>query len=1128
MRNIFILLLSFLCLATVVQAQDTVTVKTFTYKSTTRDTVIDFPNGPDTYEKVLMLYNMRCKNGLVSDGNNRNRGCGEWDYSCNTYITDSSKIDSLTSTTKDVNIVGFSGSSFNYASRSMYNYHRHTLSTVNVSKINSEDSFVFGQKQVIEDEALPVNTASYRTQVLYTAQELIATGLSAGEITGLLFNSLNSADLKYLKILAKHTNLDSLGGKSEFGGFEIVYENNITFSPGANKIVFATAFNWDGMSNVIFEFRSDRSTGINPVNYLATDTDSTKCMTAFGQSFEFDGEAYIQSPYEGILGNASRSMDAWIRTETVNGEIISYGMNQQGKKWVFRINDNGALRVEVNGGAIVGKTILTDNEWHHVACVFSGTQVSDIQLYVDGKLEGIASTSSLAVNTEKSYRVRLSLGINNRPFKGEMDQVRMFNKALSSSEIESIMYRKINSTDPLYSSLVMSFDFDNDANSVIDGSSNALNATVNGTGIYNQNLSHQLIHSYTLTKYRPDMVLLRGDYNMTVSYDIEYDSVSHVPYMVHNRGVNPKYNTIYSDEIYNKDTAYYFDADAKEVLYDEYGTTLSTNSVSVGGSITVGTMPYMRRFPSVFEIMSFVTPYGIGLNLGMEGKTWTFDVTDFTPLLKGSKRMYISRGGEWQEEMDITFLFIKGTPPRDVLSIDQIWPTAIYSPTDNQIMENTTYFPEVTIPLDPNASGFKLRSAITGHGQEGEFVPRDHYLTLNGSQKFQRTVWKECASNPVYPQGGTWIYDRAGWCPGMATDLAQYEITTMVNPGDSISLDYGISGTNGTSRYIVNNQLVTYGPFNFENDAAITDVVSPSRKVEYARSNPMCTGPSIILRNTGSKVLTSVKVDFWVNDKSNKRTGTWYGTLEPMGEVEYFLPIDKTVFSTANENNSVFYAEIVEVNGGSDQYSPNNLYASPFDYPALFPPNLVVLIRSNSKANETTYRITNDWGVTVYERTTMDPNTIVRDTVYLGSGCHTLWVEDSDDDGISFWANSDGSGFVRLMQLGGGVLHTIQPDFGKSYEYNFTVLHKLGIDETSIDLGLNAYPNPTQGIITLEGYDLEGAEISLINHLGQTLSVPMQRDMDRVTMNLSSEAKGIYMIRIVKDGRVFTLPIVFN
>ena len=101
--NLRITLLSFLFifLAHSIKAQDTVTVSTFNYSSGNRDTVVSFPDGNESYRKILMLYNMRCKGARISTGADRNLGCGEWDYSCNTYITDSSRRDSFLSSTNE-------------------------------------------------------------------------------------------------------------------------------------------------------------------------------------------------------------------------------------------------------------------------------------------------------------------------------------------------------------------------------------------------------------------------------------------------------------------------------------------------------------------------------------------------------------------------------------------------------------------------------------------------------------------------------------------------------------------------------------------------------------------------------------------------------------------------------------------------------------------------------------------------------------------------------------------------------------------------------------------------------------------------------------------------------------------
>ena len=101
MKTLFSFFFSFIALAVVAQnVGDTITIPTINYSQTQspngRDTMIDFPDDANQqYEKILMLYNMRCKDGLVSNSSNTNRGCGEWDYSCNTYIYDSTRVDSV-------------------------------------------------------------------------------------------------------------------------------------------------------------------------------------------------------------------------------------------------------------------------------------------------------------------------------------------------------------------------------------------------------------------------------------------------------------------------------------------------------------------------------------------------------------------------------------------------------------------------------------------------------------------------------------------------------------------------------------------------------------------------------------------------------------------------------------------------------------------------------------------------------------------------------------------------------------------------------------------------------------------------------------------------------------------------
>ncbi|MEA1981454.1 MAG: hypothetical protein U9N54_10830 [candidate division Zixibacteria bacterium] len=77
----------------------------------------------------------------------------------------------------------------------------------------------------------------------------------------------------------------------------------------------------------------------------------------------------------------------------------------------------------------------------------------------------------------------------------------------------------------------------------------------------------------------------------------------------------------------------------------------------------------------VFELARYITPYGKRLDLGVDGFTWIYDVTDYAPLLKGKVEL---SSANTQELLDLRFQFIEGTPPREVLKIENLWKTGSY------------------------------------------------------------------------------------------------------------------------------------------------------------------------------------------------------------------------------------------------------------------------------------------------------------------------------------------------------------------------------------------------------------------------------------------------------------------
>jgi hypothetical protein len=162
------------------------------------------------------------------------------------------------------------------------------------------------------------------------------------------------------------------------------------------------------------------------------------------RALNFDGISNYVSidNFTGILGASARTCAAWIKT-TSNGQlpVIAWGPNSAGNKWIFLVQ-NGNARLEVTSGYLQGSRLVNDGHWHHIACTFTndGTPNStDVRLYVDGTPETSFNASlSQTVNTIASGNVTIGSDVQNRFFTGQIDEVRIYTRALSDSEISAL------------------------------------------------------------------------------------------------------------------------------------------------------------------------------------------------------------------------------------------------------------------------------------------------------------------------------------------------------------------------------------------------------------------------------------------------------------------------------------------------------------------------------------------------------------------------------------------------------------------------------------------------------------------------------------------------------------------
>ena len=80
--------------------------------------IIKFPDKDTQWRKIFLIQTLKCDSTTQGD----QYPCGEWDYSCHTYIHDSTRIDSIRYKTQSHTIVNYTGMSYNYSTTPVYNY----------------------------------------------------------------------------------------------------------------------------------------------------------------------------------------------------------------------------------------------------------------------------------------------------------------------------------------------------------------------------------------------------------------------------------------------------------------------------------------------------------------------------------------------------------------------------------------------------------------------------------------------------------------------------------------------------------------------------------------------------------------------------------------------------------------------------------------------------------------------------------------------------------------------------------------------------------------------------------------------------------------------------------------------
>jgi MSHA biogenesis protein MshQ len=130
----------------------------------------------------------------------------------------------------------------------------------------------------------------------------------------------------------------------------------------------------------------------------------------------------------------------WANIVTNNSNAAS----DVGQFWLQHSTGNGfyEFAVQTSGGRsyVIGNVAPIQGQWQHVAGVYNGSTLS---IYVNGQLAGsITKTGNIVARTNA---MRLNVGRwafsgnNFRAFNGSIDEVRIYNAALTPAEIAGAM-----------------------------------------------------------------------------------------------------------------------------------------------------------------------------------------------------------------------------------------------------------------------------------------------------------------------------------------------------------------------------------------------------------------------------------------------------------------------------------------------------------------------------------------------------------------------------------------------------------------------------------------------------------------------------------------------------------------
>lgn len=173
--------------------------------------------------------------------------------------------------------------------------------------------------------------------------------------------------------------------------------------------------------------------------------DPTWISGKFGTALRFDGNDFVKVADSVTLESPTITAEAWVKSLGSPGVfryVLSKGASAcTAASYAIYTGQSGGLSFYIFNGVTAALSPdagpgVWDGKWHHVAGTFDG---STVRLYVDGVAVGSGTPTTLSIGyglpTNEQFNLGAYRGTCDFMFTGDIDQVRVWSRSLSPSEV---------------------------------------------------------------------------------------------------------------------------------------------------------------------------------------------------------------------------------------------------------------------------------------------------------------------------------------------------------------------------------------------------------------------------------------------------------------------------------------------------------------------------------------------------------------------------------------------------------------------------------------------------------------------------------------------------------------------